>query len=76
MKKINKKQRKIIYEAVKNYGGMTKFSREIGISRQAAELWLVHGIPPRRVMLVEKLTGVPRETLNPEIYPPPEPKNV
>lgn len=43
----------------------------IEITRQAIEQWRV--VPPERVLAVEKITGVSRYELRPDVYgPPPE----
>lgn len=44
------------------------------VTRQAIALWLRHGyVPSKRVIAVERLTGIHRHYLNPEIYPDPPP---
>lgn len=42
----------------------------LGISAQAVCQW--RSIPVRRVLDVERVTGVPREELRPDVYPPSE----
>lgn len=44
----------------------TKLGRELGISRQAVEQWRM--VPPGRVLAVERLTGISRYDLRPDIY--------
>ena len=53
--------------AAKAAGGTAALARDLGISRQALHQW--KRIPPLRVLTVERLTGVPRETLRPDLYP-------
>jgi DNA-binding transcriptional regulator YdaS (Cro superfamily) len=52
--------------------------RAFGVSRLATELGVTHGavsqwrrIPAERVLDVERITGVGREELRPDLYPPP-----
>ena len=51
--------------------------RAFGVSRLASELGVTHGavsqwrrIPAERVLDVERITGVGREELRPDLYPP------
>lgn len=53
-------------EAIKAAGGPTNLGRELGISRQAVEQWRL--VPPERVLDVERITGVSRYRLRPDIY--------
>lgn len=45
----------------------------LGISSQAVSQW--RRIPVSRVLDVERVTGVPREQLRPDVYPPSEKNN-
>lgn len=54
-------------EAAAKVGGRPALARLLGISRQAVEQW--HEVPMRRVLEVERWTGVPRTRLRPDIYP-------
>lgn len=56
----------IIKHAAANVGGVTKLSEALGLSRAAVSLW--RRIPAERVVEVERLTGVPREELRPDLY--------
>jgi DNA-binding transcriptional regulator YdaS (Cro superfamily) len=56
-------------------GGPTKLARLLGVTPQAVDLWKKKGVvPPRRVPMVEHLTGVPGHELRPDMYPPPQPE--
>lgn len=45
-------------------------AREFGISQQAVDQWVQKGsVPAERVLGVEKLTGISRHTLRPDLYP-------
>lgn len=49
-----------------------KIAQHFNISRQAVYLWLRTKIPADRVLELEKVSGVPRHELRPDIYPPEE----
>jgi len=53
--------------AVKNVGGQAKFARLIGVTAQAVSQW--DEVPPLRVLAVERVSGVPRHKLRPDLYP-------
>lgn len=40
-----------------------------GMTRQAFSQW--RKVPPTRVLTVEKVTGIPRHEIRPDLYPPP-----
>lgn len=57
-------------EAVKTTGYKVLAAR-LGVRYQAIQNWIKVGrVPAERVIPVEKVTGIPRETLRPDIYPP------
>jgi DNA-binding transcriptional regulator YdaS (Cro superfamily) len=60
-----------IAEAISKAGGPTKLGRALGITRQAVEQWKGRVVPPEHVLAIEKLTGVTRYELRPDIYGPP-----
>lgn len=53
--------------AVENVGGQAKFARLIGVTAQAVSQW--DEVPPLRVLAVERVSGVPRHELRPDLYP-------
>jgi DNA-binding transcriptional regulator YdaS (Cro superfamily) len=55
-------------KALKLAGGRAKLAASLGIAPQAISQW--RDIPVRRVLDIEALTGIPRSTLRPDIYPP------
>ena len=52
--------------AVTRMGGEGGLSRSLGISRQAVHQWTV--CPKRKVLEVERITGVSRHNLRPDIF--------
>ena len=56
----------IIREAAKAVGGVTKLSSALGLSRAAVSFWT--RVPAEHVIEVERLTGIPREALRPDLY--------
>lgn len=53
-------------------GGGAALAKELGITREAVYQW--PECPVRRVLDVERISGVPRHELRPDIYPPPSKK--
>lgn len=49
-------------------GSSISLARLIGVTPQAISQWT--RVPAERVLQVENATGVPREALRPDIYPP------
>lgn len=58
--------RKAILQAADKVGGIVKLSLALGLSRGAASQW--RRVPAERVLEVERLTGVPKEILRPDLY--------
>lgn len=54
-------------EAIYAAGGVRMLARELGISHSALIKW--QQAPPVRVLEIERLTGVRRERLRPDLYP-------
>jgi len=57
--------------AIRAAGGVGALARALGISQPSVSNW--QRIPAERVLAVESLTGVPRSTLRPDLYPADEP---
>jgi DNA-binding transcriptional regulator YdaS (Cro superfamily) len=57
-------------KAIKSVGGMRKLARALGITHGAIQQWARTRVPAERVLDIERLTGVPREELRPDLYPP------
>jgi TorA maturation chaperone TorD len=54
-------------EAIRAAGGIGALARGLGISQPSVSNW--QRIPAERVVAVEALTGIPRATLRPDLYP-------
>lgn len=50
-------------------GLMTRIAGELGIERGAVAMW--KKIPPERVPEVERITGIPRHQLRPDLWEAP-----
>ena len=60
---------KITKKAITAAGGVPSVAQRLEISIQAVYKWLKKGrIPAGRVLLIEKLSGVTRYKLRPDIY--------
>lgn len=49
-------------------GGVAKLARPLNISTQAISQW--SRVPVEHVIAIERLTGIPRHEIRPDIYPP------
>lgn len=56
----------ILMHAAEKVGGMTQLASELGIARQALYHW--KRIPADRVVEIERITGIPRRELRPDLY--------
>lgn len=52
--------------AIEAAGGLRALARLLGITYQAIQQW--ERVPAERVVEIERLTGVPRERLRPDLY--------
>lgn len=49
-------------------GGVAKIKTAFGITKQAVNRWRHAGIPAARVLDVERISGIAREVLRPDIF--------
>ena len=59
-------------KAIETIGSGNRLAKELGIARQAITQW--SRIPADRVIEIERLTGIPREELRPDLHPERPPK--
>jgi len=58
-------------QAIATFGGQVKLADAIQTSQQNVSNWLRTGkVAPDKVILIEKVSGVSRHELRPDIYPP------
>lgn len=55
-----------IRKIAQSVGGIVALSQRLGLSRGAVSQW--REVPANRIVEVERLTGVPREELRPDLY--------
>jgi DNA-binding transcriptional regulator YdaS (Cro superfamily) len=53
-------------DAVRAMGSIAALARELGITRGAVSQW--HRVPLSRIVAIEKITGVPRQKLRPDLF--------
>lgn len=52
------------------FGGFAELAKRLHVTRQAVSAWRQRGcVPAERVIEIERLTGVSRYDLRPDIYP-------
>jgi DNA-binding transcriptional regulator YdaS (Cro superfamily) len=45
-------------------------ARRLGLNKATITRWSQGAVPAEKVLLVERETGIPREKIRPDIYPP------
>lgn len=61
------KRSKALHKAFAAAGSGYALAKELKVSRQTVYNW--KRVPAERVLAVEKITGVPRHDLRPDLYP-------
>ena len=56
-----------LQKAIEKTGSGARLADQLGVTRQALYQW--HRIPAERVLEIERITGVPRHELRPDLYP-------
>lgn len=61
-----------LMRAIDQAGSQSAFARLLGVAQQTVSDWVNkrRPLPAEHVLLVERETGVPKEQLRPDIYPP------
>jgi len=60
-------RKEALERAIKAVGGLAGLAAPLGISMQAISQW--DEVPPLRVLAVERVSGVSRHDLRPDLYP-------
>lgn len=64
-----------IDQAIEKLGSQTALAHELGVRPQAVQKWKAQRrVPAERVLDVERVSGVPRGALRPDLYPDERPK--
>lgn len=61
--------------AARAVGGFADLANRLGLSRQAVYKWQDAGVPPERCSEIERITGVGRQLLRPDIFGEPQPRD-
>ena len=64
---IMSRKSKALERAIEAVGGIDKLAGPLGITPQAVSQW--DEVPPLRVLAVERVSGVSRQELRPDLYP-------
>lgn len=61
---------RVIDRIIKAAGGQSELARLLDIKQQSVHEWVTRGrVPAERVLQIERVTGVPRHLIRPDIYP-------
>lgn len=59
----------VIGRAIEQGGGIGAVAKAMGLTEEGVRLWRVRGrVPDKHLIEFERLTGVPREELRPDLY--------
>jgi DNA-binding transcriptional regulator YdaS (Cro superfamily) len=58
--------------AVEVAGSKAALARLLGVHRTAIYIWMRGGIPAKHVPRIERITGVPRHRLRPDLWDAPQ----
>lgn len=59
-----------LLDRIKDGPGVAAIARALGVKRQVAWYWFSRQVPAKHVLNVERVTGIPRSELRPDLYPP------
>ncbi|MGA0561725.1 transcriptional regulator [Ancylobacter sp. VNQ12] len=65
-----------LVRAIEAIGSQEALGKALGVGQSLISYWLNHsrrGVPAERVLDVERVTGVSRHDLRPDLYPAPSP---
>jgi len=61
--------------AIRLYGSKMSLAAAAGVYPNSVEYWIARGVPARRCVELERLTGIPRARFNPRIFTPDRRRN-
>jgi DNA-binding transcriptional regulator YdaS (Cro superfamily) len=61
---------KALVKAEKIMGGRGPLARALGVTREGVRQWHLARVPAEQCPRIERLTGVPRAELRPDLYGP------
>lgn len=64
-------RRSALDDAARVVGGWVALAERLDVSRSALTYWVNARIPAERAVEIERLTGVPRHRLRPDLFPAP-----
>jgi DNA-binding transcriptional regulator YdaS (Cro superfamily) len=67
MNSRDSRRKRALRRAIAAAGGLDRIAKPLGITMQAVSAW--QEVPPLRVLAVEKITGISRHELRPDLYP-------
>jgi len=68
MKLSRDARKRSLHRAIEAAGGLAKIAAALDVTVQAVSQW--NEVPPLRVLEVERISGVSRSELRPDLYPP------
>lgn len=57
----------IVQQAAARVGSLSELARRLGIKHPALYKW--REVPPKRVLSLEKISGISRHDIRPDLYP-------
>lgn len=57
-----------VKKAIELLGGQSATAKALGVSQPAVRKWLLKNIPPERAIELERLSGVSRKEIRPDIF--------
>ena len=51
-----------------NRGATARIAEALGVTHAAVRQWKENGVPPERVLDVERITGISRHVLRPDVF--------
>jgi DNA-binding transcriptional regulator YdaS (Cro superfamily) len=64
-----KTPRDALEKAIQALGGFVAACDKLCVAQSTLGSWRARGVPVRKVLVIERLTGVSRHDLRPDIYP-------